>query len=417
MNPISTKRSPEETLSVAKRLLYRYAPDTQLILGYAEFVMCDSVQTVACSVENSRVFIKLNRTFIDTISEQELAVILYTEAVRLVLGHVSGRLYSNKQVSLYASDLLCFRMALLTDIGDMNPIYGKIHRRVTEMEDTVRGLYRNVYHKEYDYKNVSLEILYRLLNQNGGSAVNGDDDGNSSNDNTSASSTYINDNTRASEWNEDNVVTQEVAESAMSGGKEWGSDDINGMMKCYKGVSKSINIVKIVRQFLNTSMECGYTESRFKRNRRFGLLYPGYIRDYKSKILVAFDVSNSMRDEDMYNTINLITKLGKKIQLDYCYWSTRCSQPVPLTKKDIHRRNLTFMKGGGTDCGCVFRMLDKCRTRYDSIVIVSDMEFHDDFKLSPKCKARKILWVSTQKANKPPQKYAKCAINIEDITY
>lgn len=175
MNAASTNRKPEDVTRLAKYLLFKYAPITHAVLGYAEFVF-DDVNTVASAVENGKLYIKINPDFVSTLEPQELAVIFYIEAVRIGLGHVTTRLYSNKQISLMASDLIALRMGLCSDIGVNNAAYGKILAKVSQMETTVNRLYFSKFYKEYDYRNASIEILYNLLTegQNGGQNNDGE---------------------------------------------------------------------------------------------------------------------------------------------------------------------------------------------------------------------------------------------------
>ena len=60
MNAISTSKNVEYQLRLAKYLLFRYAPITQIILGYAEFEFSD-VSTVASSVDNGHLKILINK--------------------------------------------------------------------------------------------------------------------------------------------------------------------------------------------------------------------------------------------------------------------------------------------------------------------------------------------------------------------
>ena len=146
MNAASTNRKPEDVIRLAKYLLFKYAPITHTVLGFAEFVF-DDVNTVASCVDNGKLYIKINRDFVDTVEPQELAVIFYIEAVRIGLGHVTTRLYSDKKISLMASDLIALRMGLCSDIGVNNTAYGKILEKVSRLETNVNNLYYGKFYK------------------------------------------------------------------------------------------------------------------------------------------------------------------------------------------------------------------------------------------------------------------------------
>lgn len=417
MNAASTNRKPEDVTRLAKYLLFKYAPITHAVLGYAEFVF-DDVNTVASAVENGKLYVKINPDFVSTLEPQELAVIFYIEAVRIGLGHVTTRLYSNKQISLMASDLIALRMGLCSDIGVNNAAYGKILAKVSQMETNVNRLYFSKFYKEYDYRNASIEILYNLLTegQNGGQNNDGEKKDDSSKKNPSGGmSTYLNDETRANEWTAESSINEAVEQAAVNGGGSWGTADANGVISMLSKAEKKVQGRTIIRKFVSQSVECGWRECRFKRNRRFDLMYPGHIAEYKSKLLVAGDVSRSMPTSAVSRIISLILAVGKDVDIDYCWWNTKCTKPVHLTPMMKKKKQFAVSTGGGTDCNCVFRMLDTCRTRYNGIVIVSDMDFYPELKLCKKYRVGKILWVKTCSDRDPPKKYARKVVDLNEL--
>ena len=417
MNAASTNRKPEDVTRLAKYLLFKYAPITHAVLGYAEFVF-DDVNTVASAVENGKLYVKINPDFVSTLEPQELAVIFYIEAVRIGLGHVTTRLYSNKQISLMASDLIALRMGLCSDIGVNNTAYGKILSKVSKLETNVNNLYFSKFYKEYDYRNASIEILYNLLTegQNGGQNNDGDKKDDSSKKNPSGGmSTYLNDETRANEWTAESSINEAVEQAAVNGGGSWGTADANGVISMLSKAEKKVQGRTIIRKFVSQSVECGWRECRFKRNRRFDLMYPGHIAEYKSKLLVAGDVSRSMPTSAVSRIISLILAVGKDVDIDYCWWNTKCTKPVHLTPMMKKKKQFAVSTGGGTDCNCVFRMLDTCRTRYNGIVIVSDMDFYPELKLCKKYRVGKILWVKTCPDRDPPKQYARKVVDLNEL--
>lgn len=419
MNAASTNRKPEDVIRLAKYLLFKYAPITHTVLGFAEFVF-DDVNTVASCVDNGKLYVKINRDFVDTVEPQELAVIFYIESVRIGLGHVTTRLYSDKKISLMASDLIALRMGLCSDIGVNNTAYGKILSKVSKLETNVNSLYYGKFYKPYDYRNASIEILYKLLTegQNGGQNINGENGDDSSEKNSSGGmSTYLNDETRADQWNAEGSINEAVEQAAVNGGGSWGTAEANGVVSMLSKAEKAVDGRTIIRKFVSQSIECGWRECRFKRNRRFDLLYPGHVAEYKAKLLVAGDVSRSMPTSAVSRIISLILAVGKDVDIDYCWWNTKCTKPVHLTPLMRKRKQFSVSTGGGTDCNCVFRMLDTCRTRYNGIIIVSDMDFYPELKLAKRYRVGKILWVKTKPDLDPPQKYAKKVVDLNELEH
>lgn len=418
MNADDISKSVADTVRKAKRLLFKYAPDTEFVLGFTELCYVDDVKTIATVVKDSHIYLKCNPDYVAGLTPYELAVLFYIETVRIALGHVTSRLYSNKKLSLIASDMIAIRMGMRTDIGVDNTIYGRLHEHVAKMEASISTLYRRKYYKEYDYRNVSIEIIYRLLEEwEHGRHDNDSDDSDESNkssDNSNISS-YLNDETRANDWTQNNCLTTEIATMVTDHGKQWGNEDANGTLVQLISANDKIDVRKLIRTLVSRSIEYGKLESRYKRNRRFGLLYPGYVSDYRAKILIACDVSTSMRNGNLESTVNILTETAKQIDIDYCCWSTSCTFPTKLSKKNARSKKLTLGIGGGTDCTCLFNMLNKAKCRYDLIIIISDMEFNHNIPASPRANPRKILWVKTANLD-PPSNLAKHVINLSDIT-
>ena len=419
MSVANTNRKPEDVTRLAKYLLFKYAPITHVVLGYAEFVF-DDVNSVASAVEDGKLYVKMNRDFVSSVEPQELALIFYIESVRIGLGHVSTRLYSDKKMSLMASDLIALRMGLSSDIGVNNAAYGKVLAKVSRLETNVNSLYFNKFYKKYDYRNASIEILYKLLTEgkNGGKNNDGDQkDDSSERDSSGGMSTYLNDETRANEWTADGSVTEAVEQAAVNGGGSWGTAAANGVMSMLSKAEKAVDGRTIIRKFVTQSVECGWRECRFKRNRRFDLAYPGHVSEYKAKLLVAGDVSRSMPTSAVSRIISLILAVGKDVDIDYCWWNTQCTKPVHLTPMMRKKKQFSISTGGGTDCNCVFRMLDTCKTRYNGIIIVSDMDFCHELKLAKRYRPGKILWVKTNPELDAPEKYAKKVVDLNDLEH
>lgn len=405
-----------EIISLARRILFRYAPDTEIILGYCKFTLDDSVKTVSFAIQSGGAELRFNESYINTLMAQELAVILYIESVRLALGHVTTRLYRDTKLSLLASDMICIRMGMRTDIGKNNVIYGILNERVLRMEESIRAIYMDTYHKSYDYRNVSLEILYRLL-QKKNSGNNNDDGDNGDTRNRNDDSPimdYINDDTRADNWSDDSCLMDEIHNAAMENGNKWGNDDINGVIKTFLKSPNKVDFKKLMRLMIYRNTPSYRIETHTKPNRRFGLMYPGTKEEYTSNVLIACDISNSMKPYYINTIVDIMMASGKKVNVDYCWWNTVCTIPKTFDKHDKSMKSLSIKCGGGTDCGCVLNMLAKCRTRYDVILIVTDFEFDARFLKVPPRHARRIVWIATNPDNEVPS-IAKKVVPLDDV--
>lgn len=405
-----------EIISLARRILFRYAPDTEIILGYCKFTLDESVKTISFAIQSGGAELRFNESYVNTLMAQELAVILYIEAVRLALGHVTTRLYRDTKLSLLASDMICIRMGMRTDIGKNNVIYGILNERVLRMEESIRTIYMDTYHKSYDYRNVSLEILYRLLQKKNSGNNNDDGDNGDTRDRNDDSPImdYINDDTRADNWSDDSCLMDEIHNAAMENGNKWGNDDINGVIKTFLKSPNKVDFKKLMRLMIYRNTPSYRIETHTKPNRRFGLMYPGTKEEYTSNVLIACDISSSMKPYYINTIVDIMIASGKKVKVDYCWWNTVCTNPKTFDRHAKSMKSLSIKCGGGTDCGCVLNMLAKCRTRYDVILIVTDFEFDSRFLKVPPRHARRIVWIATNPDNEVPS-IAKKVVPLADV--
>lgn len=108
--------------------------------------------------------------------------------------------------------------------------------------------------------------------------------------------------------------------------------------------------------------------TRTRPNRRTGYLQMGSRRTYTARVLVAIDVSCSVRNEDLERFYSVINRLFRHqvAQLDVCTFDVVVSEPVPMQRT---AQEITIVGRGGTNYQPV---LDYVKGEYDSLIILTD---------------------------------------------
>jgi predicted metal-dependent peptidase len=105
-------------------------------------------------------------------------------------------------------------------------------------------------------------------------------------------------------------------------------------------------------------------------NKRYGLVFPGYRLDRKSRILFAIDSSGSMSDEDINKGCAILHNFLKKCDIDVAFWDAKMIDPFKFNK------NITKIEApgrGGTDPHCVGEYLDEHKKlHYDGVILFTD---------------------------------------------
>ena len=131
-----------------------------------------------------------------------------------------------------------------------------------------------------------------------------------------------------------------------------------------------------------------------KVNRRYDLMYPGYRRKYKSKVIFAIDVSGSMTDDDLKEGFAVVNSVCKHATIEYLLFDW----DIKTIEKKLHRAKKTFKVTGrgGTNFEPVMKYAEE--NNADGIII-----FTDGLAQAPtKPKTMKVLWLMAEKDQKPP---------------
>lgn len=173
------------------------------------------------------------------------------------------------------------------------------------------------------------------------------------------------------EWGRNQVVDQliqEAFEHSKSSG--WGSLTGDQISQIEIANRKKISIMPIIASFAASVRTRKRFATRMRYNKRYGLFFPGYRLDRKSKILFAIDSSGSMSDEDINKGCAILHNFLKKCEIDVAFWDAKMIDPFKFKK------NITKIEApgrGGTDPHCVGEYIDEHKKlHYDGVILFTD---------------------------------------------
>ena len=189
---------------------------------------------------------------------------------------------------------------------------------------------------------------------------------------------------------EHNIKT--AVENAKGDGAGKLPSEVEEMLKLKK--KPTVSWKRELRQFIGAGVRAETRTTRSKRNRRYGIIQPGYKRDHIAKILVVLDTSGSMygdRTDKVLSELYGIFQATPNLQLDVVECDAQIQEVFTYNGKD----ELKITGRGGTQMtpGLIYARENK----YDGVIFLTDGEFWDeDFESNDKVKS---LWVIADNAS------------------
>lgn len=191
-------------------------------------------------------------------------------------------------------------------------------------------------------------------------------------------------------WEEldDEIITEKLRGIAEKSIKEqekkgWGSINGNIVQQIMAANRPVVNWKKEVRYFINKLVLMGRRSTRMRPNRRYGYINPGSKRNYTSKLLVAFDTSGSVSDEQLKEFLTELNGMIDHVHADFIQFDTIIyGDPEPYSKA----KGKVEIKGrGGTCFDPVIELVDELK--YDGLIVFTDG--YAPFPAKPKAR---VLW-------------------------
>jgi predicted metal-dependent peptidase len=163
-----------------------------------------------------------------------------------------------------------------------------------------------------------------------------------------------------------------------------------------------------LQRFVARSCEMLIESSRKKRNRRYGLLYPGYKTFPKLHLAVAVDTSGSVYVADVMNQFG--AEMLKIHNMDVELTIIECDASIHAVYKFDPKREIKFHGGGGTAFGPVFKELEKNHD-VDGLIYLTDGENYDRDGL--KKPNYPVLWALLPGCRKPVEWGSETVVEIK----
>ena len=354
-----------------------------LIFSTHSLIENDDISSIR--VYNGKV--EYNPDFIDALSDKQLSEVLEFEVIRIVLKHPYSREKENRKISYFASNITLKEYLKNSLPFPKAKEVSKSFKRKMYFE-----YYYNLMIKKGKSKKVE-SVLQEIKNEEKKELK---DEKNSDYENEESVQRlfeYLNnweENTFS--WEKDDyweyIINDKIEYIYQN--KLWGNLPADFEVMILASLKPKINYRAILKMFKASVVSSSKVLTRMKPSRRYGFAYMGKKYEFTSKLLIAVDVSLSMRYDDLmkgFSLINALFKYGIK-SIDVIQFDVRISVEKQEFKKAV--KNIKIKGRGGTDFQVVFDYVYKNRG-YDGLII-----FTDGYAPLPEIKRKiKTLWILT----------------------
>ena len=285
---------------------------------------------MGCDMRCGKGFIEYNPDRLEDFDDNQLALRLKAEVVRIILKHPYQRQPYNprRDVMRLSSDLtLCDNLEGMDTIGLEPP--------------SIFDIPRNQAFEQY-YSLMTGEITQLEQNADGNDIpidmnAPGDSMGNGEDQNKDLTDNLLEADAGASLWEEDELMSEKVNHEIETAQRcnQWGSlgGDLKALIESTL-VSKQ-NFRAILSQFRATILSSKRHLTRMRPNRRYGFEAMGSQYAYSTRLLVAVDVSGSVPDEDIKKFLAVINRFFKQgIEcIEVIEFDSKITTEQPITLK------------------------------------------------------------------------------------
>ena len=279
---------------------------------------------MGCDMRCGKGLIEYNPERLEHFSDDQLALRLKAEVVRIILKHPYQRQPYNprRDVMRLSSDLtLCDNLEGMDTIGLEPP--------------TIFDIPRDQAFEQY-YSLMAGQVLQMEQDADGdGVPIDMDMPGKTSSD--SLTDDLLEADAGASLWEEDELMTEKVNREIETAQRtnQWGSlkGDLKALIESSL-ISKQ-NFRAILSQFRASILSTKRHLTRMRPNRRYGFDAMGSQYAYSTHLLVAVDVSGSVPDEDIKKFLAVINRFFKQgiERIDVIEFDSRITTDKPLQLK------------------------------------------------------------------------------------
>ena len=322
---------------------------------------------MGCDMRCGKGFIEYNPDRLEDFDDNQLALRLKAEVVRIILKHPYQRQPYNprRDVMRLSSDLtLCDNLEGMDTIGLEPP--------------SIFDIPRNQAFEQY-YSLMTGEITQLEQNADGNDIpINmnapGDSMGNGEDQNKDLTDNLLEADAGASLWEEDELMSEKVNHEIETAQRcnQWGSlgGDLKALIESTL-VSKQ-NFRAILSQFRATILSSKRHLTRMRPNRRYGFEAMGSQYAYSTRLLVAVDVSGSVPDEDIKKFLAVINRFFKQgIEcIEVIEFDSKITTEQPITLKQA-TSSIHVTGRGGTNFQPAIDFYYE-HEEYDGLVFLTD---------------------------------------------
>jgi len=363
----------------------------------------------------NRVSLRYNPNFVNEISVERLELVLVIEGFRVLLRHCTTRLREPGHISQLSSSLAINQLMnddlekLIQGIGDLTPAperfglepnlaFEEYYRGLLEKQEQTEEQIKQYWNSLSDEEKQE-QIDKAMANGQGGQGGEQKDEDNFEEfeNEQDAMKKHTDPNGNANQgWGKNNGFDADVkafVDKVRNRTRQWGKYTGTAQGQILAAIDPKVDHKDIIRRF-GTSVITGHTvTSRFKVNRRWDLDRPGYRRLYQPHVIFSVDVSGSMTDEDLAYGLCSVNRLLHFAKITFVQFDTE----IKSIEKNFQKARKSFkvMGRGGTDFEQIMDLADN--EKVDGVIIYTDGFAPAPHK--PKCR---VLWLMSQKDQKPP---------------
>ena len=348
---------------------------------------------MGCDMRCGKGVIEYNPERLEHFDDNQLALRLKAEVVRIILKHPYQRQPYNprRDVMRLSSDLtLCDNLEGMDTIGLEPPRIFDIPRDQA-FEQYYSLMAGQVLELELNADGDGIPID---MNMPGNAQGDGDSDGDSSGKDLTDS--LLDADAGASLWEEDELMTEKVNHEIETAQRcnQWGSlgGDLRALIESSL-ISKQ-NFRAILSQFRASILSSKRHLTRMRPNRRYGFDAMGSQYAYSTRLLVAVDVSGSVPDEDIKKFLAVINRFFKQgiEQIEVIEFDSNITTEKPMLLKQA-ANGIRIIGRGGTNFQPAIDFYYE-HEEYDGLVFLTD-GYAAKPKLPDDKRHKPLAWILT----------------------
>ena len=350
---------------------------------------------MGCDMRCGKGLIEYNPERLEHLDDNQLALRLKAEVVRIILKHPYQRQPYNPRRDL---------MRLSSDLTLSDNLEGMdtIGLEPPHIFDIQRGQAFEQYYSLMADQVIKLELdadgdgIMLAMPGDGDSKGDGDESGDSSSGGEFTDA-MLDADAGASLWEEDELMSEKVNHEIETAQRcnQWGSigGDLKALIESTL-VSKQ-NFRAILSQFRASILSTKRHLTRMRPNRRYGFDAMGSQYAYSTRLLVAVDVSGSVPDEDIRKFLAVINRFFKQgiESIEVIEFDSKITTEKPLLLKQA-ANGIRVIGRGGTNFQPAIDFYYE-HEEYDGLVFLTD-GYAATPKLPDDKRHKPIAWILTQ---------------------